>query len=394
MTSLTALATPPVCLSPAWTPQIKGLASRILDVGFPEPHARLQACVVIPVRNEQTVLPFVVAALAAQQDLRGVPLDGHDYEVLLLLNNCSDATAAVAESLRQRFPRLALHVAQIDFDPHEAHVGRARQCLFDVAFQRFDRLKRPAGLILSTDADSRPAPDWIAQNALEIAGGVDGVGGLITLDRVERSELPAGVRRLFSLDVMYHRALEELRSLYAPQLHDPYPRHHQHYGASLAVTARAYGSAGGMPLQSSSEDVALYQAVLASGGRFRHSFRVRVVTSARMVGRAQGGLADAIQVWNGQVGTASPVLVEPAQAAEERLATLGLWCSHHPDGNPPPALTLTPDVSVPGRGEEIGATIIALRAKCAALLLLPLGVRLAAYRLRLTSHANQGRVLA
>lgn len=257
MTTLTALATPTVCLSPAWNPLVELLGSRTLDFGFPEPHARLQVCVVIPVRNEQALLPFVVAALAGQRDLRGVPLDAQDYEVLLLLNNCSDATAAVAETLKERFPRLTLHVAQIAFDPAEAHVGRARQSLFDVAFQRFDRLNRPAGLILSTDADSCPAPDWIAQNALEIAAGVDGVGGLISLDRVERSALPAGVCRLFSLDVMYRRALEELRSLYAPQRHDPYPRHHQHYGASFAVTAAAYGRAGGMPLRTSSEDVAL-----------------------------------------------------------------------------------------------------------------------------------------
>ncbi len=364
------------------------------EVDFADPHGRLRACVVIPVRNEQAVLPGVIAALAAQRDLQGEALDGHDFEVLLLLNNCTDATAAVAESLQQRFPQLALHVAQVAFAPHEAHVGRARQLLFDVAFQRFERLNRPAGLILSTDADSRPAPDWIAQNVLEVSAGVDGVGGWISLDRVERSELPAGVRRLFSLDVMYRRALEELRSLYAPQVHDPFPRHHQHFGASIAVTAAAYGRAGGMPLRPSSEDVALYQAVLASGGRFRHSFRVRVVTSARMVGRAQRGLAEAIQAWNGQVGAASPVLVEPAQAAEERLARLGLWCCHHPGGNPPAALTVTPDVLMAGRGQEIGAVIRVLRARSSALLLLPFRERLAAVRLRMQAPPITGRVLA
>ncbi|MBW4529293.1 MAG: glycosyltransferase family 2 protein [Aphanothece saxicola GSE-SYN-MK-01-06B] len=363
-------------------------------VAFPVPHGRLRACVVIPVRNEQAVLSGVIAALAAQRDLKGEALDAHDFEVLLLLNNCTDATAAVAESLQQRFPQLALHVAQVNFDPHEAHVGRARQSLFDVAFQRFERLNRPAGLILSTDADSRPAPDWIAQNALEVAAGVDGVGGWISLDRVERLELPAGVRRLFSLDVMYRRALEELRSLYAPQLHDPFPRHHQHFGASIAVTAAAYGRAGGMPLRASSEDVALYQAVLDSGGRFRHSFRVRVVTSARMVGRAQRGLADAIQAWNGLVGAASPVFVEPAHAAEERLARLGLWCFHHPGVNPPPALTVTPEVTMAGRGQEIGAAIRGLRTRSSALLRLPFRARLAAVRLWMKAPADRGRVLA
>lgn len=373
------------------------LSARVITnqrVDFAEPHGRLRACVVIPVRNEQAVLPCVIAALAAQRDLQGLALDAHQYEVLLLLNNCTDATAAVAESLQHRFPRLALHVAQVAFATHEAHVGRARQLLFDVAFQRFERLNRPSGLILSTDADSRPAPDWIAQNVLEIAAGVDGVGGWISLDRIERAELHTGVRRLFSLDVTYRRALEELRSLYAPQAHDPFPRHHQHFGASITVTAAAYGRAGGMPLRASSEDVALYQAVLASGGRFRHSFRVRVVTSARMVGRAQRGLAEAIQAWNGQVGAASPVLVEPAHAAEERLARLGLWCCRHPGANPPSALTVTPEVLIAGRGQEIGAAIGVLRARRSALLLLPIRERLAAVRRRLQGLPHTGRVLA
>ena len=34
-------------------------------VDFPAPHRSLRACVVIPVRNEQAVLPGVIAALAA-----------------------------------------------------------------------------------------------------------------------------------------------------------------------------------------------------------------------------------------------------------------------------------------------------------------------------------------
>lgn len=393
MTSLTVLASPPAYLSRARRPQVDALAARTLDFCFPQPHSQMRACVVVPVRNEQAILPALIAALAAQRDLRGIPLDAHAYEVLLLLNNCSDGTAAVAHSLRQRYPKLALHVAQIEFDPHEAHVGRARQSLFDAAFQRLDRLNRQAGLILTTDADSRPAPDWIVQNQMEIADGVDGVGGLITLDRVERAALPEGVQRFFSLDVKYRRALEELRSLYAPQFHDPFPRHHQHFGASLAVTAAAYAKAGGMPLRPSSEDVALYHAVLASGGLFRHSFRARVMTSARMAGRAQGGLADAIQEWDCHSRDASPVRVESAKAAEERLAELGIWCSRHPNCCPPPALSSTPELPSAGDGEDICETISALRAISAELRVLPLSVRLASLRLRFRKYAVQSKVM-
>ncbi len=394
MTSFTTMGTRSAGPRQANRSTVDALISRTLNFGLPEPSARLRACVVIPVRNEQAKLPVVIAALENQHDHHVRPLDPRSYEVVLLLNNCRDDSAAVAASMQERFPQLTLHVADDDFDPTEAHVGRARQALFDVAHQRFDRLARSSGLILSTDADSRPASDWIVQNEREIAAGVDGVGGLITLDRMERAVLPAEVRRIFSLDVMYRRALEELRSLYAPQLHDPFPRHHQHFGASLAVTAGAYARAGGMPLRSSSEDVALYHAVLASGGRFRHSFSVRVVTSARMVGRAQGGLAEAMKAWHCHHRDTSPVLVESAQAAEFRLAMLGYWCWLHPDSNPPPALSITPEVPCGGDGEEIGATIGALRTMSAALRTQPLQARIAALKLRFKKYAIESRLLA
>lgn len=358
---------------------------------FAAPHLLLRSCVVVPARDEEAMLPVLVAALADQRDLRGNVLDPRSYEVLLLLNNCADRSAAVARTLQRQLPHLAVHVAKIAFAPEEAHVGRARQMLFDAALQRFKMLNRPAGLILTTDADSRPAADWIAQNEAEIAAGVEGVGGRITLDRAEAAALPAGVRRLLALDIGYRRALEEACSLYAPVPHDPFPRHHQHFGGSLAVTAAACARAGGMPLRRSSEDVAFYHAVLESGGRFRHSYRVQVQTSARMIGRAHGGLADAIQWWNCRAQQATPVLVESAAAAEMRLARLGLWCASNPGRCPPLALAVTPDPPPAGESAEIHATLCALRNVSARLRALPLEVRLAeaAYRFGESGFENK-----
>ena len=63
---------------------------------FAPPHPELAVCVVVPVRNEAPTLPRLVAALAAQRNLDGRPLDRRRYEVLLLLNNCTDHSAAVA----------------------------------------------------------------------------------------------------------------------------------------------------------------------------------------------------------------------------------------------------------------------------------------------------------
>jgi hypothetical protein len=355
---------------------LDALAARSLSPALPEPHAEMRACVIVPARNEEGCVRQLLAALTAQRDTRGQLLDPHTYEVLLLLNNCTDRTAEVARAFGREFPRLALRIAEAQLPAAQAHAGRARQALFDMAFERFQSLDRPDGLILSTDADSRPAPDWIAQTEAEIAAGADGVGGRVILDPEERAALPSAVNRMFLLDIGYRRALEELHSLYAPDRHDPFPRHHQHFGASLAVTAAAYGRAGGMPSRRSSEDVALYRAIIKSGGKFRHSPRVKVTTSARIVGRATGGLADAIHWWSDQARDVAPVLVESATAANARLARLGRWRLEHPFASTPDELTAVPEPPPAGDSAEIHAVLRELRVIIAKLRPLSLAARL------------------
>ena len=352
------------------------LLARAMTLALPAPHASMRCCVVVPARNEAVALPALIESLASQCDLAGAVLDPATFEVVLLLNNCTDGTAAVAAALSRSYSQIRLQIAELSFDVDEAHVGRARQALFDLAFARFHTMQRPHGVILTTDADSRPAADWIAQTEAEIAKGVVGVGGRITLDPGEAVNLPVGVRRFLLLDIGYRRALEELRSLYAPEAHDPFPRHHQHFGGSLAVTAAAYAHAGGMPLRRTNEDVALYRAIVDTGGRFRHSHTVRVQTSARLIGRAQGGMADALGWWQQQAHSATPVMVESADAAEVRLAALGLWCADNPGRIPPASLRMTPDSPPSERTAEIHATLRALRNACAALRPLSLAARL------------------
>jgi glycosyltransferase involved in cell wall biosynthesis len=343
---------------------------------LPAPHPRLRVCVVIPARNEESNLPHLIAALAGQFGLDGLPFDPEVFEVIVLLNNCIDRSATVLRDLRP--PRLLkLHVGEITLEAHEAHVGRARQILFDTAYDRFRAIGRADGLILTTDADTRPEPTWIGETRAEFTKKVSGVGGRILLEPEERAALPANVQRLFLLDIGYRCALEEMRSLYAPDPVDPFPRHHQHYGASLAVTPAAYAKGGGMPLTPSSEDAALYRAIIASGGRFRHSYRVRVRTSARVLGRAEGGLAAALGCWHDQANEARPVIVESAEHAEERLGRVGLCCATCPDTPPPFVLTQTPEPPPPEHSAELRETVNKLRERICALRALPLEKRLA-----------------
>jgi len=367
-------------LTPAAEPDIVGhLLQAASQCSFlsslPPPHPRVRVCIVVPARNEESELPRLVAALAEQVGLDGLPLDAEVFEIIILLNNCTDRSAAVLRELRLPRP-LKLHAAEITLGAHEAHVGRARQILFDTAYDRFRSIGRADGLILTTDADTRPEADWIGQTCAEFTKNVSGVGGRILLEPEERAGLPASVQRIFLLDIGYRRALEEMRSLYAPQTEDPFPRHHQHYGASLAVTAAAYAKAGGMPLTRCSEDAALYHAVVASGGRFRHSYRVRVRTSARVLGRAEGGLAFALRSWHDQANATGMVVVESAEHAAQRLGRLGLWCAAHPEMPPPLALSATPTAPPLEHSAEINETVNKLRERICGLRLIPLPERL------------------
>ena len=336
----------------------------------------------VPARDEAERLPRLVASLAAQRDGAGRPLAPDAYEVVVLLNNCRDGSAEALDRAGRAHPGLRLHAVEVELAPHEAHVGRARQLLLDAACRRFAVLARPEGLLLTTDADTRVPPDWIASARAEVAGGADLVGGRVTLDPAERAALAPGVRRLFLLDVGYRRALEEVRSLYAPTAGDPFPRHHQHFGACLAVTAAAYARAGGMPPVPTSEDVALVRAVEAVGGRVRHSYRFRAATSARTVGRASGGLADAFGWWAGRSERGQTVWVESAEAAERRLARLGRWLRDHPARPAPPALVAPPEPPPEADADDIARVLPDLRAAAARLRPLALDDRLHAPRRR------------
>lgn len=325
-------APPPRARSGQGSPLI---AFRRTGALFPMPPARaLCASVIVPARNEAALLPRALGALARQRGGQGRPLPAARYEVLVLLNNCTDASAAVAARLQSEHPALRLHIAEATLPPGKAHVGTARRLLMDAACRRLGRVGCPRGVILSTDADSAVAPDWIAATLAETAAGADAVGGRVQLIPEEKARLAPHARRLFLLDVGYRRLVEALGDLLDPDPHDPFPRHHQHFGASLAVTASMYARVGGLPALPSDEDVALYRAIRRVDGRFRHSLRVRVRTSARVLGRARHGLADEVQAWTAARG-AEP-LVEPAAATARRLVLRGrlrrLW--RPPNGAP------------------------------------------------------------
>ncbi len=283
------------------------------------PLPQCEVCVIVPVRNEAERLESTLAALAHQLELDGKPLCSNRYEVLLLANNCSDNSAAIAHQFAQQHPDLVLHVVERSLPASQAYIGWVRKQLMDEAHHRLMKLGRTRGVIASTDGDTCVAADWIAATLHEINSGVDAVGGRIVTDRHDRSTLDPYARACHLREVGYRFLIAELETYLDPNPFDGMPRHFQHYGASFAVTAEMYDRAGGLPPVRTAEDVALYRALKRVNARFRHSPRVRVTTSARQIGRAQNGLANQLQQWSAMGVQQQPFLVEPADAIVTRL---------------------------------------------------------------------------
>lgn len=283
----------------------------------PSPYC--EVCVVVPVRNEAETLESTLAALAHQVDLEGRPLDSTCYEVIVFANNCSDDSAAIAHRFAKANPTLALHIVERMLPDSEAYIGRVRQLLMDEAYRRLISLRRKRGIIASTDGDTRVAPTWIAATLHEIACGADAVGGRIVTDSAERAALDFYARACHLREVGYRYLSAELEAYLDADPYDHWPRHYQHYGASLAVTAEMYALAGGMPPVRTPEDVAFYRALVRVNARFRHSPLVRVTTSARQTGRTNLGLANQLNEWAAMGRQHQSFLVESAAALETRL---------------------------------------------------------------------------
>lgn len=308
-------------------------------------------CVVVPVRDEEDQISATLDALANQTHIDGSPLDPARYEVILLANNCRDNTATIARQFARHRPEFNLNVVERELPADRAHVGVARRMLMDEACRRFLTSKQPRGIIATTDGDTRVGPTWVAATRAEILRGADAVGGRIMIDPDTLGRTNSRTLRYHLRDVGYRSLVAELESRLDPVIHDPWPRHFQHFGASMAVTAAAYRAAGGLPVRPCLEDVAFHDALVTIDARIRHSPDVRVTTSARTSGRTGFGFAVQLQRWEGMDRTHEPFMVESAAAVEARIRALRslrhIWHTHRA------GLTTTSPVAVTGLADQL-----------------------------------------
>lgn len=277
------------------------------------------ATIVLPVRDEAELLAKNLASFAFQLGADNRPLDPKLYEIIILANNCRDRSAAIACDWQRKNRHLNIHVAETEICRENSNIGFVRGWLMTEAWRRLRRNRRGGGLILTTDADTTIASDWLAANLREISGGADAVGGRILIGADELEEMNEKARRFYLLDTAYRLLAAEIEARLDYVAHDYLPRHHQHFNASFAVTTAAFERAGGVPKVRCLEDVAFYHALLRVDARFRHSPRARVETSARHRGRTETGLSTQIGEWMTLGASGENFMVESAGALAGRI---------------------------------------------------------------------------
>jgi hypothetical protein len=255
----------------------------------------VQPCVVaIPTKDEAERLPGCLNALAHQRDSSGRSLLPGAFGVVIFANNCSDESAELARSMASGLP-FPIRVCEASLLGSFAHAGGARRAAMDIADAWLSERSKRDGVILTTDADSRVSPDWIANNLAAIDAGADAVLGRIVLDD-EGERLPASLHERGALEDAYETLLTEIAALLDPVDCNPWPHHATISGATIAVRRETYRRVGGLPCVPLGEDKALVAKLRQYDARIRFCPRIEVTTSGRVIGRAPGGVADTLRL--------------------------------------------------------------------------------------------------
>lgn len=207
---------------------------------------------IVPAHNEEDQILSCIAAL--QVAAHCPRLCGEQTVVMVVLDACTDNTRSIAQ-------RMGVTTIALD----ARNVGAARALGAELA------LAAGARWLAFTDADTQVAPNWISAQLAQKSDAVCGTLAVRDWDAYGDS----------------------MRSRHDTNYTDA-DRHRHIHGANFGVSARAYERAGGFrPLQNS-EDVALVEALQASGASIAWSAAPRVVTRARRVFRAPGGFEAAL----------------------------------------------------------------------------------------------------
>lgn len=235
------------------------------DVAEPE------VAIGLPVRNEVRRLPRLLTALAEQHG-------SQPFRLCIFFDNCTDGSPDLVAGLASQLPFAIDSERCAVGGPPNAGAARRRALALASAYRGSH-----AAALLTTDADSEPAPDWIAANLIALEKA-DVIAGRIFRKAGEAADMQHRV-------ASYYDRLHVLRRRIDPVPWEDAESHHWTSGASLAFRAGVYRQVGGFPPIPNGEDAAFADVATRAGFRVRRDPSVIVRTSSRRKGRAEEGFA-------------------------------------------------------------------------------------------------------
>ncbi|TFD58898.1 glycosyltransferase [Cryobacterium suzukii] len=222
--------------------------------------------IVVPVRDEEVLLPRCLNALTAAIDaLCAVPEPERPRVcVLLVLDHCTDLSSRVAANW-SAFRRREIDAGAVGVARREG----IRQALGHVRTRNDDAASASQIWIATTDADSAVPPHWLVTQLALARNGAELVLGTVQPDD----------------DLAAHELLRW------EALHTIGEGHPHVHGANLGVRADRYLAAGEFAPVDRDEDVLLVAALRQLGVSEARTALIPVLTSGRRIGRAPAGFA-------------------------------------------------------------------------------------------------------
>ncbi len=289
------------------------------------PSPDLSLCIVIPCLNE-TELPMLIG------QLHGQILPDTAVEILIVINHADNAPDTIKTANEETLktikhwradhtdPNFQVHaIRSFDLPSRDAGVGMARKTGMDEAMRRFTCIDKPAGIIISLDADCRVSKHYIA-------------GIKSAFDRqanMHAATLPFA-HRLDDVSDTRHRAAIINYELFLRYVelgwqHAGLPYAFTSIGSCFAVRANAYARHHGMNKRKAGEDF-YFLHKLARERMLGYIPEVCVYPSARMSSRTPFGTGQAVSdfyhgnedVWK----VADPKLFEDLKQMRDALPYL------------------------------------------------------------------------
>ena len=233
--------------------------------------------VVVPARDEEDAIAHCTHGL--RRALEVVP-EAIRSAACVVVDRSRDGTREV---LQQEAPFVRQFV-----NTHELPLGAVRDAGVQAMLAELG--SPPAHTwVLHTDADSVVPPDWILTHLQYASTGAHAVAGLTTIGNWSSHK---------------EHTRQPYDNLVNERIHNGWHKHV--YGANLGVRADAYHHVGGFRPLHSGEDHDLWHRLHAADFRLMQPCESPVLTSARTVGRASGGLADLLRTLGNEDSTPRP----------------------------------------------------------------------------------------